>query len=225
MDKLDLQKEKIVLDEMDLQEYIKDPCRISSLPYWKAKEITVPEGMLIIHEEQYQCDSLGAYDEECYFRIKHNLKKLQKPKLPAGYSVVHATASEYAKHLNECYPLLFMTEEFISTYFSQTVYPEELRVAVRDAETKKIVASGIAAFDVEAHEGTLEWIQVTEAYRGKGLGQFIVNELLQRMKEKADFVTVSGEVDNKTRPERLYRRCGFTGTDVWHILRPKEQGV
>lgn len=214
-----------MLGEMDLQDYIKDPCRISSLPYWKAKEMSVPEGMLIIHEDQYQDNSFGAYDEECYFRVKHDLKKLQKPKLPAGYSVVHATASEYANHLNECYPLLFITEEFISTYFSQIVYPEELRVAVMDVETKKIAASGIAAFDAEVHEGTLEWIQVTEAYRGRGLERFIVNELLQRLKGKADFVTVSGRVDNDTKPELLYRKCGFAGTDVWHILRPREQGV
>ncbi len=35
----------------------------------------------------------------------------------------------------------------------------------------------------------------------------------------ADFATVSGECDNPTRPEAVYRACGFVGDDVWHILR------
>jgi len=35
----------------------------------------------------------------------------------------------------------------------------------------------------------------------------------------ADFATVSGERENPTRPERIYRACGFQGDDVWHILR------
>lgn len=49
-----------------------------------------------------------------------------------------------------------------------------------------------------------------------------LNELLWRMKEKVDFVTVSGKSDNKTNPEGLYRSCGFTGNDLWHILKLKE---
>ena len=55
-------------------------------------------------------------------------------------------------------------------------------------------------------------------HRGRGAGQFIVNELLRRMQGRADFATVSGKVNNATNPEGLYRRCGFTGADVWHIL-------
>ena len=39
------------------------------------------------------------------------------------------------------------------------------------------------------------------------------------LKNIADFTTVSGEVDNKTNPEKLYRRCGFEGDDIWYVLR------
>ena len=39
------------------------------------------------------------------------------------------------------------------------------------------------------------------------------------MKEKADFVTVSGECDNPTNPETLYRKCGFNGNDIWYVFR------
>ncbi len=39
------------------------------------------------------------------------------------------------------------------------------------------------------------------------------------MKDLADFATVSGQCKNLSRPERLCRKCGFAGNDVWHILR------
>ena len=51
--------------------------------------------------------------------------------------------------------------------------------------------------------------------------QLLVNELLTRLQGKADFVTVSGKVDNVTKPEMLYRKCGFKGDDIWHILTKK----
>ena len=35
----------------------------------------------------------------------------------------------------------------------------------------------------------------------------------------AKFATVSGKVDDCNMPERLYRKCGFVGDDIWHILR------
>ena len=62
---------------------------------------------------------------------------------------------------------------------------------------------------------------MSEKYRGKGIGKFIVNELLQRMKDKASFVTVSGQVNNSTNPQALYRKCGFEGNDIWHIMHKK----
>jgi hypothetical protein len=54
-----------------------------------------------------------------------------------------------------------------------------------------------------------------------GLGQCIVNELLSRLKDKADFVTVSGRVNNETQPERLYEQCGFSNKKNWHVLTRK----
>ena len=80
---------------------------------------------------------------------------------------------------------------------------------------------GIADFDAEAKEGVLEWIQVLPECRGRKAGQFIVNELLRRMADRAAFATVSGRVNNAASPELLYRKCGFTGDDVWHILMEK----
>lgn len=212
---------RVAVNRIKLQDYIENPCRASSLPYWKTKSISVPDDMLIVHDEQYQTGHFDEYNDERYFRLRHDMNELQKPELPHGYDIVFATTSEYVVHINACYSDLSVTDDIIRSYVDLAVYDANLWVAVADAEAKQIVASGIAEYDPEVSEGTLEWIQVTEAHREKGLGQFIVKELLWRMREKAAFVTVSGKLNNKTNPERLYRRCGFTGSDVWHILRRK----
>ena len=92
-------------------------------------------------------------------------------------------------------------------------------IAVTERGQDTIVASGIAEIDVDIKEGILEWIQVSPEYRGKGLGKFVVRELLWRMKDKAEFVTVSGKVDNLTNPRDLYLACGFSGEEIWHVMR------
>ena len=209
------------MNQIKRQDYLQNPCKVSSLPYWKTKNISVPDGMLVLHDEQYRCGGFDEYEDERYFRLLHDLNNLQKPVLPHGYMLIHATANEYTAHINDCYTDLSVTEEYIRSCTNHPVYSDELWIAIADIETKEIVASGIAEFDEGIGEGTLEWIQVTETYRGKGFGQFVVRELLWRMKEKAAFVTVSGKVDNMTKPEILYRKCGFTGNDIWHILRRK----
>ncbi|MGI6537217.1 MAG: GNAT family N-acetyltransferase [Caldicoprobacterales bacterium] len=76
----------------------------------------------------------------------------------------------------------------------------------------------MAELDKNVREGSLEWIRVIPEYRKRGLGQAIVNRLLLNMVGKADFVTVSGQVNNITNPEKLYRRCGFQGNDIWHVI-------
>ncbi len=97
-------------------------------------------------------------------------------------------------------------------------YNGSLWLAVRNDQTGKLVATAIGELDTEIGEGVLEWVQVSQGYRGWGLGHYMVLELLHRMKGIAAFATVSGQCANPCDPEGLYRSCGFTGNDVWHIL-------
>ena len=138
--------------------------------------------------------------------------------LPNGFELCDATLSDFAKHINKCYKGSKLTVDELESYCKRTVYAQELWIAVKDCKNNKIIGTGIAELDTEIGEGILEWIQVSEKYRGKGIGRFIVNELLQRMKGKVSFVTVSGQVNNSTNPEALYRKCGFEGNDIWNIL-------
>ena len=94
-------------------------------------------------------------------------------------------------------------------------------ICLYDVRNARIVATGIAEYDDTAKEGSLDWIQVSEEYRSQGFGKVIVCELLNRLLGKADFVTVAGRVDNQTKPELLYRQCGFRDKAIWHVLKRK----
>ena len=177
--------------------------------------------MKILHQDEYDDGENQRFVDEPYFRLIHNLKGLAELVLPLGYSLCTATLSEYAAHISSCYEEIGITEEELRSYTLRSVYDAALWLAVKDELTDTIVATGIAELDREIGEGILEWIQVSQNHRGKGLGRYVVSELLWRMKGKAGFATVSGQCNNSTNPEKLYRKCGFTGNDVWHILRKR----
>ena len=201
------------------EEYLKNPCSASSIPYWKAKSITIPDGMKILHQDEYDDGENQRFVDEPYFRLIHNLKGLAEPVLPQDYSLCTATLSEYAAHISSCYDGIGISEGELRSYTLRPVYDAALWLAVKETHTGTIVATGIAELDREIGEGALEWIQVSQRHRGKGLGRYVVSELLRRLKSKAGFATVSGQCNNATNPEILYRKCGFSGNDVWHILR------
>ena len=201
------------------EQYLLDPCRTSSIPYWKAKFIAIPEGMVILHHDEYIKTAYSQYTDEPYFRLIHDLKDIPAPVLPKGFSLSDASPGEFAEHINSCYESIGISESELKTYAARPVYDASLWISVRDDQTGKIKATGIAELDREIGEGMLEWIQVSKDARGKGLGRFIVSELLRRMKASARFATVSGQCNNPTNPEKLYRNCGFKGSDVWHVLR------
>ena len=203
---------------LNRDEYLENPCGRSSVPYWKAVSIAVPAHMKIVHEAEFDERLLLEYVDEPYFRLKHELKKVQTPALPKGFALCDPSVSDWARQISACYPGLQLAGRDVEAWKSRRVYRAELWLAIADVLTGEIAASGIAELDADTSEGALEWIQTTEKYRGCGLGRYIVNELLRRMQGRADFATVSGQINNKTNPETLYRACGFTGSDRWHVL-------
>ena len=56
------------------EQYLADPCAVASIPYWKAKSIAVPEGMLILHGAEFDAEKYAEYADEnnscnryCYY--------------------------------------------------------------------------------------------------------------------------------------------------------------
>lgn len=198
------------------EEYLKDPCRASSLPFWKSEQFEFPDDVFIYREDELD-EKCG--NDEPYFKMIHHLEKIDQPHMPDEYELIAAEPSEIAAHIRECYREETVTDEELLTYTQRSVYDKDLWIAIREKQTGKIIASGIGEFDETIGEGILEWIQVSPKYRRKGLGKVIVCELLKRLSEKAGFVTVSGRMNNPDDPFSLYKACGFEDPVIWHIVR------
>ena len=203
-----------------LAAYKANPCGVLSIPYWKNKSIEIPQNMRIVHEKDFSKSEYREYKDEPYFRLFHPLEEIQTVECD---DIVIITAKQediprLVDVINQSYTDLSVTYEQLIGYTQTEVYHPELWIMAVNKADSSVVGCGIADVDRELKEGILEWIQVIPAYRGKKIGQLIVNELLKRMSGIADFATVSGKVNNQTSPEMLYRKCGFVGDDVWHVL-------
>lgn len=207
-----------------LNEYLKNPCGTLSIPYWKNKNIITPEHIKVVHQIDYSAEDFSDFTDEPYFRLIHRLENIEAFSLD-GFYVRTAESEEIpltVDLINKSYTDISVSHEQIWALTQLDVYDKNLWIIVYDKKTDSAVGCGIADFDGEAREGVLEWIQILPQYRGRKIGRLIVSELLCRMIGKADFATVSGKVNNASKPEILYRKCGFTGNDVWHILCRKD---
>ncbi|MCB2214280.1 GNAT family N-acetyltransferase [bacterium] len=159
--------------------------------------------------------------QEPYFRIIH---KAPPPdyNCPPGFHYETAAPGEQASAIagliRDCYDDINVDESTVLAWRDTPAFAPDLWIWVLEDATGRPAALGIADLDPTVPEASLEWIQVHPDFRGKGLGKAIVASLLRQVKGRADFTSVSGQVDNRTRPESLYRRCGFTGSDIWWLL-------
>lgn len=208
---------------ISLQEYLANPCASLSIPYWKWKNISLPPDMKIFHNREFNKTLLNEYKEEKYFRLSHDLHNIHPITLD-GFKIETATKQDIdtiVSIINSSYTNLRVDQDQIARYTETIVYCKNLWILVKETASNTYVGCGLADYDRQAKEMVLEWIQVLPAYRGRKIGQLLVTELLYRASAFADFSTVSGQVDNSTNPERLYRKCGYVGNDIWHVLRRK----
>ncbi len=216
----------LVTSGITLSEYLANPCGLSSVPFWKAQEVLLPENMLIVHGREFSYELLETYEDTPYFRIMHDLVNLQPVVIPYGVKIDTICKYDYAQLvdvISKSYLHIDIKVDRgqVESWTQTPVYAPGLWLAAY--EHGKMVGAIIADLDLVAHEGIIEWLQVLPEHRNAGLGTALINFCLKRMQGNARFATVSGQVDNQTRPEDIYRRCGFTGEDVWHILRRKEE--
>ena len=211
------------MDSEFKRRYLLDPCGTLATAFWKDKLFPKPEGMEILHERDLVKAEGTANERTRYFRLIHRLEECRESVLPSGYAFrnvdLPCEAGLVTDFINRCYDGYTQTAENVLKWVEYPVFDSGLWVFIWDEVEDSPAALGIADFDGDIGEGSLEWIQVLPCYRGKGLGRTVVRELLFRLKGRADFVTVSGEVDNSTNPKGLYRKCGFTGDDIWVISR------
>ena len=184
---------------MEKETYLADPCRASSLPFWKTNSVTVPEGMLILREDDPR---LGKVSPSCidtpYFELIHPMQRIDRTALPMGYCFITPNETALSDHISSCYASERVSASELASYQFHPTYAPDLWLAIQDNETKAVIASGIAELDTDIREGILEWIQCLQG--------------------RADFVTVSGKQNDLLNPRALYERCGFGAGTIWHIL-------
>lgn len=206
---------------MDKKEYLENPTVASALSFWKTCNFKTPANIKVLNENEFNSGLLETYTDEVYFKLVHHLNDVYKQFISDDFIFAEASTADFVNHINSCYEGEGLTVSELESYKKKPVYDEELWICLYDKKHNAIAATGIAEFDNNIKEGYLDWIQVSEQYRGQGLGKAIVYELLRRLRKKASFVTVSGRVDNKTKPDKLYESCGFEDKILWHILREK----
>lgn len=206
--------------QLSLSQYLKSPCSVSSIPYWKTKNLDIPKGMLIIHDSDFVSAEYTDYVDETYFRLYHDLRAIG-PITADGIEFVAVSPDRLdnlVETINASYADLSVTKEQLESYMKTPVYSPDLWILLKDSSSGKYIGSGIADYDKDVGELIIEWVQVLPEYRNRGYGKVIVNYLLNKMQDAAKFATVSGKINDSTHPERLYRKCGFKGNDIWHIL-------
>ena len=202
---------------MTKNDYLASPSKASSLPYWKSVSFVIPDNMLVIRDDQYRKEDYPNYIDEPYYKMVHRLDNVGAPILDKAYKLVRSETIDFVNHINECYGDS-LTLEDLANYQKRPSFDEDLWVSVVNFHGK-IIASAVGEVDKEIREGIIEWVEVSKEYRKQGLGTFLVNKLLSLMKNKADFVTVSGRLNSEHQPIKLYQKCGFKEEVIWHIMK------
>ena len=179
---------------------------------------------MMIHNDYFRQINTDKYSlVKPFFRIMHNNKEVLTYSLSKDFYIseshIYNEFSQISDFIRKCYKDLHPSSDTVRSWTTHKVFDKNLWIWIMDKHKNIPVALGIAEFDESVPEGSLEWIQVLPEYQGKGLGKVLVLELLNRLKGRVKFTTVSGEVDNETNPERLYRSCGFYGKDIWWLLQ------
>jgi len=66
---------------MEKTVYLANPCKASSLPYWKSNLIQIPENMKVVLEDDLQSVEVQGYSDERFFKLIHHMKNIEKPML------------------------------------------------------------------------------------------------------------------------------------------------
>lgn len=201
-------------------DYMADPTGTSALAYWKRHHL-IPAGVEVYHERHFRPEQAHGAKLERYFRLVHYLSYVRTLQIPAGMTIRELSPEDdpaLIQQINAAYRdlAIHIDETWLARWRAAPVYFPQGWLGLFQGE--QMVASIICEYDPEIQEGVVDWLQVDLKHQGQGLAQVLLCHALHVLKTKADFVTVSGSLDNKSDPEWVYRKCGFIGQDIWYIV-------
>lgn len=199
---------------MEKLEYITDPARACFLSYHKNENTELPSDMRVVRGDDYKPELYKGFDDTVYTKLILRDKQVDKPVYPEGFKLVTPTKEQLTAHIAQCFPD-GETPDSIDLWR----YMEYFMVALVDVTTGRIVASAAADVDFGVKEGSIDWVEVSPRYRRKGLGTYLVTELIYRFRRFSDFISVSTK---DFAALALFQKCGFSEDCAWHILKAKK---
>lgn len=179
----------------------------------------------VLHQDQIENFDTASFDHTPYFRMINRRKDFPQVEPPSGFVLKNANPLDEAgliyEMLSFCYSDDHPAPETILSWSNHQVFDPHLWLLMMDARRNTPVGLAIGEYDRLQHEGIVLWAQVVPGYRGKGLGKTLVLELMRRLQGRTQFTTVSGQQYNDTRPDILFRKAGFSGDDIWWVMRRK----
>ncbi len=204
---------------MTKKQYIKNPTRESSLPYWKTKAIK-NNNIIVIDDSK---DSNENGEKEQYFKLYHSLEEIPEFVLKDNYYFKQVDISkeifEVVNIINNSYEDIKVSSVQMTSYINSPVFDNELWLFVMEKNSHNYVGLLIADVDKVISEGIIEWLQVLPNYRNQGIGKALVCKCLKIIKKKALFAVVCGQMENTTNPLKIYEKCGFNDLNLWNIYR------
>lgn len=89
-----------------------------------------------------------------------------------------------------------------------SAFDRSLWFFLQDNASRELVAISISQYNEEVRQTDLDWIYVSPDYHGKGVGRFLIEQTIERCKDKSNDICVGGTVG-------FYRKCGFDDHELW----------
>ncbi len=230
--KLDECETYLRLDDAGKPEHLEAWTDDSLLVYWDARQVWMPAApaslfaapaLAVVHSRYASQLALSSdYTIQRFFRLRlsGDLAEIGLPERFAFEPVkLPEQAALVAEVIGRSYVHLRPTQDEVVRWLGEPVFAPDLWEWITDRWINQPAGLGIAELDTWVGEASLEWIQVLPEFRGQGLAKALVHHLVARIAGRVPLITVSGEADNPSDAEHLYRRCGFQGQDVWWIVR------
>jgi GNAT superfamily N-acetyltransferase len=173
----------------------------------------------IMHQDFLDSPTVAGFKRwESRYRLIYRDMPVPPSETPEGFrlaGVVNSReeAQAVAAHIEQEGPLAQVQD-----WLQSPAFAPDLWWWLIDEASDQPAGIAIADLDAQLHEASLLWVQIFAPYQGRGLGRFMIHDLLRRIGGRALFTTVSGVVEDRDNPGAFFQRCGFSGSDVWWFL-------
>lgn len=220
------------LDDGGQPEHLEAWTEDSLIIYWDAQQIWMPAAPRSVLDAPALAVVNSRYASHMALSSDYTIQRFFRLSLTGEPAVVELPerftfdpvmlpeqAALVAEVIGRSYAHLRPSQDEVIRWLDEPVFAPDLWEWIIDRHINQAAGLGIAELDTSVGEASLEWIQVLPEFRGQGLAKALVTHLVTLVAGRASLITVSGEADNPSDAEHLYRSCGFHGQDVWWIVR------